>query len=205
MAERKTPTAPGAGSDHTQHRRRPGVSAAEGGAAPQRRKRRPPQHQSHGTPPQTVLADTLPVATPMAIEVPGPGDPVPAPTESILSLRVSASLLGQLEAKAQDEGVGLGVLATELLAEGLVLRAWKSLERQAARRPNYGNTRPHAPSGPRGPRPGGRGPNNRRERGGNRRSDQGGNRRPDSRRGGNIMDDQATFLEYVRTQERKRR
>jgi hypothetical protein len=205
MAERKTPTAPGAGSDHMQHRRRPGVSAAEGGAAPPRRKRRPPQHQPHGTPPQTFLADIPPVAPPAAREVHGSVDPAPAPVESTLTLRVSASLLAQLEDKAQDEGVGMVVLATELLAEGLVLRAWKSLERQASRRPNYGNTRPHTPPGPRGPRPGGRGPNNRRERSGNRRPDQGGNRRPDPRRGGNIMDDQATFLEYVRTQERKRR
>lgn len=173
------------------------MGAAGGGAAPPRRKRRPPQHQPHETPPQTFLAETPPVATPTVREVHGLSGPAPAPAESTLTLRVSASLLGQLEAKAQDEGVGLAVLATELLAEGLVLRAWKSLEHQASRRPNYGNTRPHTPPGPRGPRPGGRGPNNRRERG--------GNRRPDPRRGGNIMDDQATFLEYVRTQERKRR
>jgi hypothetical protein len=193
MAERKTPTAPGAGPGHMQHRRTSGVSASEGDAAPQRRKRRAPQQRPHGAPPQRFRADTAP---PTAREAHGPSDPAPAPAESVLTLRVSASLLRQLEAKAQDEGVALVVLATELLAEGLVLRAWKTLEHQAARRPGHGNTRPHTAPGARGAYQGGRGPNSRRDR---------GNRHPDQRRGGNIMDDQATFLEYVRTQERKRR
>jgi hypothetical protein len=109
---------------------------------------------------------------------------------------VSASLLRQLEVKAHDEGVSPFTLATELLAEGLVLRTWEILERQAANR--AGGGMPHQKMAP--PPHGGHASGRGYDRRGNRRG-----RRLPQRQGGNVMDDQAAFMEYVRTQERKRR
>jgi hypothetical protein len=102
----------------------------------------------------------------------------------------------QLGAKAREEGVSLTMLATELLAEGLVLRAWEILERQVTMRFGEGTMSSHSGPGARGPRPDSGGHDRRGGRGG---------RRPMQRPRGNVMDDQATFLEYVRTQDRKRR
>lgn len=196
MAKRKTLVAPGAAQDPMQPIVQPVASTSGNDAAPRRRKYSTPRQRPHGAPPQTLRTDTPSTARPPASgATPGPSNPTSAAAETTLTLRVSASLLRQLEAKAQDEGVSLGVLATEFLAEGLVLRAWEILQRQAARRGGPGTMRPHVTPGARDAHSGGRGHNRR---------DRGGHRQP-QRRGGNVMDDQATFLEYVRTQERKRR
>jgi hypothetical protein len=197
MAKRKTPVAPGIASDPMQPIVTPVASASGNDAGPRHRKHSVPRQRPPGAPPQTLRTDTAPTTLPPASEAAhGPGNPASVVAETTLTLRVSTSLLRQLEAKAQDEGVSLSVLATEFLAEGLVLRAWEILQRQAARRGGPGMMRPHAAPGAHGTHPGGRGHNHRRDH---------GNRRQPQRRGGNVMDDQATFLEYVRTQERKRR
>lgn len=91
-----------------------------------------------------------------------------------LNLPLSAALLAKLRASAEDEGVSIEQLATELLSESVVLRAWEIIERKAAMR---------APS-----------------HGGNH---QGGNRRPVANT--NWMEDRASFMEYVRSQERRGR
>jgi hypothetical protein len=198
MAKTKPPPTPGVFPDHTQHV----VQPVGSDTTPPRRQRsahqRPnaPSHRPHGARSQPVPADATLPAVPVPEEAHGFSDPAPAPVETTLTLHVSASLLRQLKAKAQDEGVSLVVLATELLAEGLVLRAWEILTRQVAMRGGSDMRQPYATPGARGPHAGG----GRHDRRGGR-----GNRRLPQRSGGNVMDDQATFLEYVRTQERKRR
>lgn len=188
MAKMKTPA--GALPDQTQHGRQRGVSAARGATPSPRAARR-------GAPPRMMPADATPPVPPVSEERQEPRDPVPTPVETTLTLCISASLLRQLKATAQAEGVSLAGLATELLAEGLVLRAWDSLERQVARRSDRNGMRAHGASGAHGAQAGG----GRRDRPGGH----GGGRRHPQRRGSNVIDDQAMFLEYVRTQERKRR
>jgi hypothetical protein len=188
--------------------------AAETAAFPPHRKhgarQRPstPQHKQPGGRAKTLQEDTDPAAASAAgraynpstpSDAGGPGQPdAPASTaeETTLALRISASLLRQLKAKAHEEGISPTVLATELLAEGLVLRTWEILERRVAMRGGDSRMSSHAAPAARGARAGGGGHNNQGGRGG---------RRPPQRPRGNVMDDQATFLEYVRTQERKRR
>jgi len=230
MAKTKTPAAPYELPDNTQHAAPPGTSAAGSDApAPQpahrhaagvaafsaRRKRgarqRPntshyaPRGAHDGTlpadaPPSaafTAEESQKPVAPPDTATPERPSTAVPAAAEATLTLHVSATLMRQLGAKAREEGVSLTMLATELLAEGLVLRAWEILERQVTMRFGEGGMSSHSGTGARGPRP---------DSGGHdRRGGRGGRRPMQQRPRGNVMDDQATFLEYVRTQDRKRR
>lgn len=102
-----------------------------------------------------------------------------------LEVRCSGSLRRQLRLQAEEEGVSVDELVTELLAEAVTVRAWEILERKNQMRaqpsPSSGN-RNHN----RGPRKGGRGGMSHG-------------------RYQNIMDDKASFLEYVRNQERNRR
>jgi hypothetical protein len=229
MAKTKTPGTPSEFPDNTQHAVPHGADTSGGEAptsqsarrqtggvatfAPRRnRGARQRPHTPHYTPrgahSRSLQADAPPTATPPTEESHTPlGSPdaaapgrssaaAPAAAEATLTLHVSATLLRQLGAKAREEGVSLTMLATELLAEGLVLRAWEILERQVTMRFGEGTMSSHAPSGGRGTRSDGGGYDRRGGRGG---------RRPTQRPRGNVMDDQATFLEYVRTHERKRR
>jgi len=98
-----------------------------------------------------------------------------------LTLPLSAALLAKLRASAEDEGVTIEQLATELLSEGVVLRAWEIIERKnAMRAPSHGNGHGH----------------------GNGNGHH-GNRRPQANV--NWMEDRAAFLEYVRNQEKRGR
>ena len=118
---------------------------------------------------------------------------------------------------AREEGIDLPSLVSELLAEGVTLRAWEIIERKSAMRGHsaggqpqqgngnqrYGNHR-GGPNDRHGNQRGG--PNDRH--GNSRYGYPQGNRRPPS--GGNMannawMEDKAAFLEYVRNQEKQRR
>lgn len=105
-----------------------------------------------------------------------------------LTLQLTSSLKDKLVATARDEGVSVDALAQELLAEGVVLRAWEIIERKSAMRAQAsshhsghngnGNGNRHRGNGSSGPRRG--------------------------QAGGNWMEDRAAFLEYVRNQEKRR-
>lgn len=107
-------------------------------------------------------------------------------SEQVFELSLSRSLTKKIADKARDEGISPQELASELLAEGLVLRAWEIMERKSTMRGesptggynNKGTNRPRDNKG--------------------RKFNKGGNRN-------NILDDRAAFLEYVRNQEKKRR
>lgn len=123
-----------------------------------------------------------------------------------LKVTLSESLFRKLQYKAQGEGVSLEELARELLAEGVVLRAWEIVERnKAMMRPNSNaagfsnenrsrspNSRPQSPM--QKPRSGFQSPNSS--------APNHAQRRPSNYR--NILEDSANFIEYVRSQERKK-
>ena len=120
--------------------------------------------------------------------------------ESKLTLKLSATLIRKLTEKAQVEGVSVQDFASELLAEGLVLRAWEIMEKKGAMR-----AQGPSPQGGAGFRsnnkPGYR--SNGHQHG--KRSDSGGQKGVSRQSYKNIMEDSANFLEYVRSQEKKDR
>ncbi|NRA67092.1 MAG: hypothetical protein HRU19_21565 [Pseudobacteriovorax sp.] len=126
--------------------------------------------------------------------------PVPASAasceKSSLEVAVSNSLRKKLERQAAEEGIELQDFISELLAESVVLRAWEIVERKNQMR-GSGNSQ----SGNR----------NNYNGNGNNNSGRNGNRGGKGRSGmshgryQSIMDDKATFLEYVRNQERSRK
>lgn len=68
-------------------------------------------------------------------------DPDFEPAREEVPLTVSATLFRQICTKARKEGIEPSQLASELLAEGLVLRAWEIMERKVAMRGgNFGNS-----------------------------------------------------------------
>ncbi|MDE3270319.1 MAG: hypothetical protein OYH77_08585 [Pseudomonadota bacterium] len=107
----------------------------------------------------------------------------PEDQEHVLQLRVSQSLHRKIKKKAADECVSVQELLGELIAEGLVLRAWEIMERKTAMR--------SAPSHSY------KGSNRYESRGGGRKSYGKG-----SRSDKHILDDRAAFVEYVRNQEK---
>lgn len=136
-----------------------------------------------------------------------------------LTLKLSRSLVRKLTDNAREEGVTMEELAAELVAEGVVLRAWEIVEKKAAMR--GGNSAPRDQGGF----------NNRQGNslsGNQSQGNHGSNHNPHAPRqqfqGGNkmaqkklqrqarqhanamdLMSDKAAFLEYVRNQEKKRR
>ena len=118
-------------------------------------------------------------------------------SENILSIKVSRTLKAKLKEKAEDEGISLEDFVSELLGEGLVLRAWEIAEGKAAM---TGNSHPQQ----------GNSKKNYQNKGGHKQ--QGNFKRGNGKRGGSkrnnynrIMDDNANFLEYVRNQENRNR
>lgn len=162
---------------------RPEAPAAEAGSS----------ENTAPTAPSAAPADTV------VAEAPGPN----------LQVRLSEALLQKMKHSAQDEGISLEAFATELLSEGVVLRAWEIVQRNSAMRGNATGAsqgqgfRPNQYNG-NGNQGGGNGP---RHQGGNSYGGGGGganNNRPG--RGNNAwMEDKAAFLEYVRNQEKRRR
>ena len=110
--------------------------------------------------------------------------------ENSISVNLSNSLIRKLKNQASDEGVSLEDFVSELLAESVVLRAWEIVERK--------NQMRSTPSQNVGNRSGNNSSGNSRGNG-NRKG------RMSHGRYQSIMDDKATFLEYVRNQERSRR
>ena len=137
-------------------------------------------------------------------EAPVPSDsiemsacPEVSASENILSIKVSRTLKAKLKEKAEDEGISLEDFVSELLGEGLVLRAWEIAEGKAAM---TGNSHPQQ----------GNNKKNYQNKGGHKQ--QGNFKRGNGKRGGSkrnnynrIMDDNANFLEYVRNQENRNR
>lgn len=139
---------------------------------------------------------------------------VQAPLDPELRVKLSAELMRKLRDMSREEGIDLPSLVSELLAEGVTLRAWEIIERKSAMRGHSAGGQPQSNGNQRyGNHRGG--PNDRQghQRGGsgerhgnNRYGYNQGNRRS----GGNMannswMEDKAAFLEYVRNQEKQRR
>jgi hypothetical protein len=133
-------------------------------------------------------------------------DAAPLETNTVtglLQVTLSGALFQRLKAQAEEEGIGLEEYARELLSESVTMRAFEIIEKRFQMRggnPNQGNNMNRHNSGNHGQ------PNNNH----NNQHRHGGRR--DNRRGGmshqryqNIMDDKASFLEYVRSQERQHR
>ena len=180
--------------------------------APMRQGRRLPSQDANSLPPHGPLASSKPskaMASP------------PAGACEALSLKISHSLHRKLLAKAEAEGVGIDEFAGELLAEGLVLRAWEIMERKATMRGAQPSSH-HGPSQNRSPNRGfrstGPGPAHgngardpglqnqgspRHQRGPSQGGGFGGKDRRAAYR--QIMDDNASFLDYVRKQEKNLR
>ncbi|MCX6110301.1 MAG: hypothetical protein NTZ90_11945 [Proteobacteria bacterium] len=140
-----------------------------------------------------------------------------APRAVPLSVKLSHQLHTKLLRTARDEGVDLDGLVQELLAEGVTLRAWEIIERKSAMRgqaqapnqPVAGGNRPFNGNSYNQQRPSSGGNN----RGANGSGGVNGNRNQGGRSGGARppvannawMEDKAAFLEYVRSQEKRRR
>jgi predicted DNA binding CopG/RHH family protein len=137
---------------------------------------------------------------------------------SSLNLTLSESLVQRLRQKASAEGVAVEEFIAELLSEGLVLRAWEIMERKVAlKQPNQNNNSNSRSGGGspqrfnnsvRGNQGGGNFNGNRprpqgggQQNGGQQNGGQQGNRRNNYK---NIMEDQGSFMEYVRNQEKRK-
>ncbi len=130
--------------------------------------------------------------------------------EPELKVKLTRQLHGKLAQLAKDEGVTLDALVQELLAEGATLRAFEVIESKAAIRGNAGNQNPQPQH-----RGGGfQGNNSSQQHRGNHghapHQRSGASRHNNNGRRNNPpnsawMEDRATFLEYVRNQERDRR
>lgn len=118
-------------------------------------------------------------------------------SEQIFQLSLSRSLAKKIADKARDEGVSPQELACELLAEGLVLRAWEIMERKSTMRGEPVGNYNKGPNRPRDNNKGANRPRGHHNKGQKFNHNKGG--------GHNILDDRAAFLEYVRNQEKKRR
>lgn len=117
-------------------------------------------------------------------------------SDSSLTLNLSRSLIEKIKRQAEEEGISIEEYVTELLSESVVLRAWEIVERKSHLSSVSGNT-------------GGYNNHNNSSRNNNRnnrRNDRfGNNRRMSQSRYNNLMEDKASFLEYVRNQERQGR
>lgn len=142
-------------------------------------------------------------------------DETPEPLPETLTIRVSKILHRKLRDNAREEGVTIDELISELLAEGVVLRAWEIVERKHTMRGgNQGNFNRNQQNGNVNGNvaSGNTQQGNQQHR--NQFQQQGGNRQAQkklqrqARQHANAMDllqDKAAFLEYVRNQEKKRR
>jgi predicted DNA binding CopG/RHH family protein len=130
-----------------------------------------------------------------------------------LTIRISKALHRKLRDNAREEGVSIDELISELLAEGVVLRAFEIVERkhtmrggnqQQHRNSQNGNVNGNVNHG--NSQQGNQQHRNQFQHGGNRQAQKKLQRQ--ARQHANAMDllqDKAAFLEYVRNQEKKRR
>lgn len=141
-------------------------------------------------------------------------DETPEPLPDHLTIRISKVLHRKLRDNAREEGVTMDELISELLAEGVVLRAWEIVERKHTmrggnqgnfnRNPQSGNVNGNVASG--NNQQGHQQHRSQFQQGGNRQAQKKLQRQ--ARQHANAMDllqDKAAFLEYVRNQEKKRR
>jgi hypothetical protein len=132
-----------------------------------------------------------------------------------MTLNLSRALVRKLIENAREEGITAQELATELVAEGVTLRAWEIVEKKAAMRGGTGNqgfNRPqNVQNGNHSP---GNSTHGNSQQHTHQRQFQGGNKmaqkklQRQARQHANAMDlmsDKAAFIEYVRNQEKKRR
>lgn len=134
---------------------------------------------------------------PVDMDMDMPGNTIPGrnePQTGELTVTLSRALLRKIGEQAREESISVEELVRELLSESVVLRAWEIMERKIQMR--GGNTQ-GSQGNQRGGNQGGGG-----NRGGGHRK---GHRGMSHGRYQSIMDDKATFLEYVRNQERNRR
>jgi hypothetical protein len=136
----------------------------------------------------------------------------PSVKDPQLTLTLSLTLIRKLQDKAMQEGVSANDLACELLAEGLVLRAWEIVEKKHALRgrpmPTSNGPMPHHnKNGNNGGRGGQH--NNQRPNNGPRRPNNFSYNNPShtnrNKQQRDILEDSANFIEYVRSQEKKER
>jgi hypothetical protein len=118
-----------------------------------------------------------------------------------LTVNLSQSLMKRLQYTAMKEGVSVDDFVSELLAEGVVLRAWEIMEKKTTMRQGNAGA-PNHPNQRNQPRPGN---NNFRGGGGNNFNRTGRQGQPPRKNFKNIMEDSASFLEYVRSQEKKKK
>jgi hypothetical protein len=142
-------------------------------------------------------------------------DEAPTPLPDNLTIRISKALHRKLHDFAREESVSIDELISELLAEGVVLRAWEIVERKHTmrggnnqgnfnRNPQGGNVNGNVSHG--NTQAGSQQNRNQFQQGGNRQAQKKLQRQ--ARQHANAMDllqDKAAFLEYVRNQEKKRR
>ena len=117
-----------------------------------------------------------------------------------LVLNISSSLKRKLLDKSQREGISVEDLSTELLSEGVVLRAWEIIERkmtmnksensyfQKSQNNNYSRSKNYSDNSFKS----------------NTRSSGYSNNQQRKPKYSKIMDDNANFMEYVRNQEKKK-
>lgn len=124
-----------------------------------------------------------------------------------LTLKLSSALKSRLAYKAESEGLSISDFCEELLAEGIVLRAWEIMERKATLKQDNqgqgGNNRSHS-YGNNHKGNNNHFKNNKNQGNNNRRSHNNNNRSKQAQNFNNkMMDDKATFMEYLRKQESK--
>lgn len=115
-------------------------------------------------------------------------------SQSAIMVELSQSLRRKIAQQAAQEGISINDFIAELLAEGVVLRAWEIVERKNQMRGSH--------SGSQASHGGRSGNHNSRNHNRHNKNSRGG---MSHGRYQSIMDDKATFLEYVRNQERSRR
>ena len=116
-------------------------------------------------------------------------------------IKISDSLRLKLKSQAEDEGVSLEEFVTELLAEGGVIRAWEIIEKKSTMtggQNHQGNKKEKNFQSK-----GGYKQQGNFKRGNKRNSNSNGNSKKNNYN--HIMDDNANFMEYLRSQENRNR
>jgi hypothetical protein len=115
-----------------------------------------------------------------------------------ICVNLSKTLISKIKSQADTEGLSLSDFVEELLTESVVMRAYEIAERRAAQKTD-------GASGGNNPQFNQRGNGGFRGQGNNQNQRQGGNGSKFNKRNHqkyqHVMEDNASFLEYVRNQE----
>jgi hypothetical protein len=122
--------------------------------------------------------------------------------DSEVRINLSSKLRKKLTEQAEDEGILLSDYIEELLAEASVIRAWELVEKKLHMRSgqNQGSQGNHNPRNNRNNQ--GRNKNHNNSNHNGNGNGNGNRRNMNNARYQNLMEDKASFLEYVRNQER---